>query len=263
MPEFEGLYYEVSGQTDRPWVVLCHGMALDLDNMRPMIARLESDRRILAWDMPGHGRSIACGEYSTNAFAAKLARLLERLGIGDARMLGFSFGGIVVQKLARDRPDLVSALVAYGCFAPFHQRPPLPASFIQAAIAPYLVQSWAAIQSKFAITCADSEDGRIDAWRASQQIDKPTFLRMTRALLTSFEAASDVRFGCPLLIIRGENDANRDLLDKAATGLRNAHPATQAIVIPDAGHCAHWDAPDLLYRAVSGFLHDHEYGSPH
>lgn len=263
MPDFEGLYYEISGRPDRPWVVLCHGMALDLENMRPLIARLESDWRLLAWDMPGHGRSIVAAKISTDAFAGLLANLLDRLGISGAHILGFSFGGVVAQKLARARPDLVSALVAYGCFAPFHQKSPLPPALVEAAIAPYHVQSWPAIQSKFAIACADSDDGRIDAWRASQQTDKPTFLRMTRALLTSFEFAGDVRFDCPLLIVRGENDSNGALLEKAAMGLRYAHPDAAEIVIPGAGHCAHRDAPDLLYRAVSDFLHAHDIGDRH
>ncbi len=258
MADVEGLYYEISGQPDRPWLVLSHGMALDLENMRPLIARLESDWRVLAWDMPGHGRSVAHAKISVGAFASLLENLLDRLGITGARMLGFSFGGVVAQVLVRRRPDLASALIAYGCFAPFHQESPLPSALVEAAIAPYHVQSWPAIQSKFAIACADSEDGRIDAWRASQQTDKPTFLRMTRALLTSFEPAGTVRFDCPLLIVRGGNDSNGALLEKAATGLRNAHPDAQEIVIPDAGHCAHHDAPDLLYRAVSDFLHGHD-----
>lgn len=258
MPDFEGLYYEISGQPDRPWVVLCHGMALDLENMRPLTARLENDWRVLAWDMPGHGRSIAPAKISTSAFAALLEALLDRLEIHGAKMLGFSFGGVVAQTLARRRPDLASALIAYGCFAPFHQQAPLPLALVDTAIAPYHVQSWAAIQSKFAIACADSEDGRSDAYRASQQTDKPTFLRMTRALLASFESAGDVRFDCPLLIVRGGNDSNGALLEKAASGLRIAHPEAQEIVIPGAGHCAHQDAPELLHRAISDFLIGHD-----
>lgn len=257
MADVEGLYYEISGRPDRPWLVLSHGMALDLENMRPLIARLESDWRVLAWDMPGHGRSVATSQISTTAIVGRLEHLLDALAIREARVIGFSFGGVIAQMLARRRPELFSALIAYGCLAPFHQSAPVPAALVGAAIAPYHLQSWAAIQSKFAIACADSQQGRIDAWRASQQTDKQTFLRMTRALLTSFEPARDICFDCRLLIIRGENDSNALLLAKAAAGLRKAHPGAIEIVIPGAGHCVHQDAPDLLYGAVADFLCSH------
>lgn len=258
MSELDGLYYEMSGPADRPWVVLCHGMGLDLENLRPLISRLASDWRVLAWDMPGHGRSLPTSQISTDAFASLLELLLEAHDIRRASLLGFSFGGVVAQKLARRRPDLASALVAFGCFAPFHQEQPVGSALIEAALAPYHVQSWAAIQSKFAIACADSEQGRVDAWRATQLIDKPLFLRMTRALLRCFEPAPAFRFDCPLLIVRGDNDSNAALLAKASVGLQRAHPDATKCVIPGAGHCAHQDAPDLLHRAISDFLFAHD-----
>lgn len=257
MPDIDGLYYEISGPADRPWVLLCHGMALDLENLRPLISRLETDWRVLAWDMPGHGQSLATLHISIDAFVDRLEHLLGALAIREARVIGFSFGGVIAQVLARRRPEFLSALIAYGCLAPYHQSAPLPAALVSAAIAPHHLQSWAAIQSKFAIACADSDEGRIDAWRASQHTDKPTFLRMTRALLTCFEPVRDLRFSCPLLIIRGENDSNAALLAKAAAGLRKAHPDSAEMVIPGAGHCVHQDAPDLLYGALADFLCGH------
>lgn len=254
MPEIDGLYYELSGPEDRPVVLLCHGMALDLENLRPLIARLETDWRVLAWDMPGHGRSLATSQISMGVFVDRLELLLDALRIRGAHMIGFSFGGVIAQILAHRRPGFVSAMIAYACLSPFHQRAPLPAALVEAAIAPYHLQRWAAIQSKFAIACAESQQGRIDAWRASQLTDKTSFIRMTRALLTCFEPARGYRFDRPLLIVRGENDSNAALLAAASAGLRRVHPNAREIIIPNAGHCVHQDAPELLYQAVSDFL---------
>ncbi|TDO52964.1 pimeloyl-ACP methyl ester carboxylesterase [Kribbella sp. VKM Ac-2571] len=89
------------------------------------------DRRVIAVDLRGHGRSpVLRHGYRPADYAADLAALVERLGLRPVVAIGHSMGGQIVAELALERPDLVAAVVvidpAYGAdeaeAATFEQR---------------------------------------------------------------------------------------------------------------------------------------------
>jgi pimeloyl-ACP methyl ester carboxylesterase len=83
------------------------GLAGDWDGV---VDHLAGDRRILAPDRPGYGRSG--GDATTMAAnAAALADLLIERGAAPATVVGHSYGGGIAVLLAARRPDLVSGLV--------------------------------------------------------------------------------------------------------------------------------------------------------
>lgn len=244
----------VLGPESRPWLTLCHGMGLDADNMLKLAEALSDEWRILLWDMPGHGASSIASDYSMSMFVDALETVIEAAGATQPVLLGFSFGGIIAQYALAKQPAAYKALIAYGCFAPFHQPPPVPRVMISAALLPYRLRSWARIKHEFADLCAESEAGRADVTRALEHTSKPVFIAMTRALLESFETQPSQRFDCPLLVIRGSHDSNHALLEKSAAGLIAAHPDAGEVVIENAGHCAHNDRPDAVAAAIRKFL---------
>ena len=58
--------------------------------------------------------------------ADALAAVVADADVDEAVLLGFSFGGVVVQIFAKRHPERVAALVAYACYAPYSQAAPLP-----------------------------------------------------------------------------------------------------------------------------------------
>jgi 3-oxoadipate enol-lactonase len=93
-------------------VIFIHGLGWDLSLWHPDLARLGARYRAIAGDTRGHGGSDAPeGPYDIALFAADWAALLETLGLRDACIIGLSQGGMVAQRLAAERPDLVAALV--------------------------------------------------------------------------------------------------------------------------------------------------------
>lgn len=245
---------QVLGPAEAPWLVLCHGLGLDSQNMLPLAERFSADWRVLLWDMPGHGDSPQILNTRIETFAEALATVVDACEVRDAVLMGFSFGGTVAQYAVRNEPGQYRALIAYGCYAPFHQPAPVSRTLIGGVIAAYRLQSWARIKRNFAQACAISDEGQAETMRAVSRSSKAVFVGMIRSLLESFRPEPDLDFALPLLLIRGEEDRNSVHLGKAAARLRAACPHAQEVVVPQAGHCAHDDAFDAVADALSSFL---------
>lgn len=96
--------YRVLGEAPAPWLVIIHGLALDHREFLPFAETWSKDWRVLLWDMPGHGDSQPFpARFSLESAADGLDALLAKLGVERAVFVGFSFGGMVTQALARRR----------------------------------------------------------------------------------------------------------------------------------------------------------------
>jgi pimeloyl-ACP methyl ester carboxylesterase len=107
------LYWELSGQAGDP-LVLVHGSWGDhhgWDRIAPALAR---SLRVLTYDRRGHSRSERpATQGSVREDAADLAALIEHLDLAPAHILGNSFGGSIVLRLAAERPDLFRSLLVH------------------------------------------------------------------------------------------------------------------------------------------------------
>jgi pimeloyl-ACP methyl ester carboxylesterase len=96
-------------------LVLVHGLGGAAANWLVLAPLLLPGRRLLVPELPGHcGSSPLPAAPSLNAFADRLALVMEREGFTPAPVVGHSLGGAIALRLAIRRPDLVSALVLAG-----------------------------------------------------------------------------------------------------------------------------------------------------
>jgi 3-oxoadipate enol-lactonase len=106
------LYYELWGQG--PPLVMAHGFCGCTDEWRALVLPLAKRRRLLLYDVRGHGRSSAPEDpalYSMPIFAADQAALMRALGIERAHVGGGSMGGMIAAQFAVDYPQMVSSLL--------------------------------------------------------------------------------------------------------------------------------------------------------
>jgi pimeloyl-ACP methyl ester carboxylesterase len=97
----------------RPWILL-HGLAVSHRYLMPTAAALP-DGPVHVPDLPGFGLSGKPRRvYDAAEHALVIAAWMDAEGIGDAYLLGNSFGCQVAVELAVRRPDLVSAMVLVG-----------------------------------------------------------------------------------------------------------------------------------------------------
>jgi pimeloyl-ACP methyl ester carboxylesterase len=107
------LYYEVHGPEGKVPVVLLHGGGSTIEtSFGRLLPLLASDRRVIAVEEQGHGRSSdRDGPVTFEGSAEDVAGLLEYLGIARADCFGFSNGGSVALQLAIRHPERVRKLV--------------------------------------------------------------------------------------------------------------------------------------------------------
>lgn len=116
----KGLHVRQKGAGGIP-LVLLHGFGGhhgDWTDIQPDLAR---DRLVLAYDLPGHGRSLEAHGAGSAGLTAKLilADLAAR-GLTRVHVVGFSMGGAIATLMALRDPSTVAALtlLAPGGFGP-------------------------------------------------------------------------------------------------------------------------------------------------
>jgi 3-oxoadipate enol-lactonase len=119
------MYYEDDCFVE-PWlipstVMLVHGNAESSVSWYGWMPELTSRFRVLRPDLRGLGRSTVPGddyEFSTEALAADLLRLLDVLDIESVHLVGAKFGGTVALLLAAKYPERVKTLSLMSAMIP-------------------------------------------------------------------------------------------------------------------------------------------------
>ena len=97
---------------DGPAVLFIHGLTSSSRSWARLIDMLNTDHRILAPDLHGHGASAKpMGDYSLSAHAATLRDLLDRLRIDRVTLVGHSLGGGIAMQFCYLFPERVNRLV--------------------------------------------------------------------------------------------------------------------------------------------------------
>lgn len=104
-----------SGASDGTTYLLLHGIGLSHRSFTGLAKALSASGDTIALDLPGFGatprpkRPISVEEY-----AASIANVIERTGVGPVVVVGHSMGAQLALELAIVRPDLVDAVVLAG-----------------------------------------------------------------------------------------------------------------------------------------------------
>jgi pimeloyl-ACP methyl ester carboxylesterase len=114
------LHWRSAGSASRrPPLVLLHMLGGWSDDWRMVARPLAAERRVIAFDLPGHGLSAWHGgppEVQTvEETAALIAGAMTELGLGQVDLAGTSLGGCVAVALAAGMPERVRRLVLPSC----------------------------------------------------------------------------------------------------------------------------------------------------
>ena len=239
------LHYEIYGEGQA--ILLSHGYSATSQMWRGQIEALSRHHQLIVWDMRGHGRSdypLEVSAYSEEATIADMAALLDAAGAERAIVGGLSLGGYMSLAFHRVHPERVRALLIIDTGPGFkndearerwNQRAAEYAVRFEAEGLGYL-QS---LSPEMAMSSHRSADGLLRAARGmlTQRDD-----RVIRSL-------PDIRV--PSLILVGANDT---AFLAAADYMAAKIPYAVKVVIPNAGHSANIDQPELFNQAVVQFL---------
>jgi len=103
------LFFEEIGQGTP--IVFLHGFPLDHTTWQPVARLLKDEARCILPDLRGHGKSPVIGKEATiQLMAEDVTRLMDKLEIPQAIIVGHSMGGYVTLQLAHSFPDRISGL---------------------------------------------------------------------------------------------------------------------------------------------------------
>jgi 2-succinyl-6-hydroxy-2,4-cyclohexadiene-1-carboxylate synthase len=253
------LHVEVAG--DGPPLVLLHGFTGSTATWRPYRERLAGRFRLVAIDLPGHGRSplpIA----GLVAVAEDLVAVVDRLGIARAHWLGYSLGGRAALHVVVAHPARVERLVLEGAspgIADSAERNARRAADEELATSvgrerlPAFVDRWMA-QPLFASQARLGPE-RLAYERAHRLRGSPaSFAAALRCLGTGAQAplwAALAAVAAPTLLVVGAEDTRyRAIAEEMAARM----PRGAIAVVPRSGHAAHLENPDAFWAAVCAFL---------
>jgi len=97
--------YKYSGSGER-YAVILQGWGTDLSVYDSVASAIEDSCRVLQFDLPGFGGSEEPPEaWNVDSYTDFFLRLMEELGIKSAALIGHSYGGRIIIKLA-SRKDI-------------------------------------------------------------------------------------------------------------------------------------------------------------
>lgn len=108
----------------RPTVVLIHGFASALETWTGVVPALSASHRVIALDLKGFGWTDRPeGDYSPEAQARIVLRLLEQRGVSRAALVAHSWGSSVALAAALHAPERVTRLALYDAWVYEEQLP--------------------------------------------------------------------------------------------------------------------------------------------
>lgn len=106
------IYVEEHGR-GTPTIIFTHGWSLDSTVWQYAKENLSDKAKLVMWDLPGMGRSRSAGPISLTHFADELRRLITRnASTGPVVLVGHSIGGMTIQTLAKNHPEMFEKEVA-------------------------------------------------------------------------------------------------------------------------------------------------------
>jgi 3-oxoadipate enol-lactonase len=235
-----------------PAVVLIHALGLTWRMWEPVMRALAHGRRVLAYDIRGHGSAAdAPPPAHMEILADDLHQLLAAEGLTSAHIVGLSYGGAIAQAFATKHPDAVESLtLAATTHRPFDSFEARAAAVERDGTAAQVASSltrWftpAALAEntpgvRYARECVRRGDPTqvAAAWRAFLQLDTADRLSQLRT---------------PTLVLAGERDASTT--PQAMRPIADTIPGATYVEMAGAPHMPTLETPHLVVEALDHFL---------
>ena len=210
---------------------------------------------VLAFDLPGHGRSQGDPLPTVEAAADWVIAALDALGVERASVIGHSMGSLIALEAAARYPARIARIALVSTAVPMRVSDALlEATRDDEPAAIDMINIWS--HSGYAQKPSSPGPG---FWVVGQ--NKRLMERMSTGVLhadfaacnryaNGLVAAAEVR--CPALFILGRRDAMTPL--KAAADLRRAMPSARTVEVDGSGHALMAEAPDAVLDALRGFV---------
>ncbi|AUG78252.1 Hydrolase [Kitasatospora sp. MMS16-BH015] len=233
---------------------MVHGLAGQAGEWASVADALGRERRVVAVDQRGHGRSTRRpDDVSRAAYVADLMAVVDQLGLEQTVLVGQSLGGHTALLAAAAHPGRFGGLVLV-------EAGPGAAPRVQHEVAAML-KAWPVPFASRAAAARLLGGGPVGAGLADglEQREGGWWPRFDRDVLVASLAENAVKsywdqwaaISCPTLLVLGQHGI---IPPRETADMLTRRPATMAVSIPGAGHDLHLERPDALHQLVSDLL---------
>jgi len=237
-----------------PPLLLVHGLMVTGEMFEPVIEHFATRHRVIVPDLRGHGRSRGLAPpYTAAQLASDLSRLLDHLGIDSTAMLGYSYGGAIVQQLAFDHPKRCNRLVLACTYAfkmaTFRER-------LEGHLLPLLLKVIGMRRfAKFVVSRRSRQLGKeLADWVVGLIADQDSKLIVSawKAAMAFDSRRRLAEIKCPTLVVAASKDETVPL--HHAKVLHEGITGSQLVIIDGANHALIWTRPNELVCVTDEFL---------
>lgn len=232
------MYFEAHGSGDP--LILLHGGFGSADAWNNQIPIFAEKYYVIAPDSRSHGRTTdSDSPLSYHLMAEDTIRLMDYLGIQSAYIVGWSDGGIIGIDMAIHHPERIKALVAFGA----NLNPQgYQDSFLEYVRNATVEDITLMVGSKYIEMMPNPE-------RLPIILEKIKTLYLTEPNFTQAELAG---IKAPTLILDGQTETV--IRTDHAQEIENSIPNAKLIILPNVGHAAVSENPEVWNNAVLNFL---------
>jgi pimeloyl-ACP methyl ester carboxylesterase len=240
--------------------VLIHGLSETRKAWRRQVPFLRRSADVIAYDVRGFGASPAgSADGTVRQMADDLAQVISAKEAGPVCLVGFSMGGVIAQRFALDFADLTEGLVLIASSSTIGRAGEQFFRDRIEQVAAGGLEALASINSEDARGCFAMGDEQLISEYQQLRVDAvhevEGYLNACRAMMGIKDKSLTQNLGaikCPVLVIAGELDPYCP--PRASEMIATAIPKAELRVIPNAGHCVHWEAADETNELIYGFM---------
>ncbi|TGR72417.1 alpha/beta hydrolase [bacterium M00.F.Ca.ET.194.01.1.1] len=229
-------------------LVMVHANSLCKEEFTPQIKVLSGVRRVIAFDLPGHGSSENAKDpgrtYNMSGYADALLEALERMTVNRFLALGHSLGGHVVLEMIAKNAAIDGAMIfgtppivnsVEGVQAGFKPSPEMAYTG-----SPILSDDQVLMVAELALGPDGAEEFFLNAVRRTDGSARQLMIESALRGEGSNQRRTAETSPVPLAVVNGENDPviNLDYIDSLHfANIWGGEP----IRVKGAGHAVHWE----------------------
>jgi pimeloyl-ACP methyl ester carboxylesterase len=213
---------------------------------RGQVEAFKDAYQLVLWDMRGHGDSDSPddqNQYSHAETVEDMRAILDHLRIDQAVIAGHSLGGFMSLVFHLTYPERVKALILQGC-GPGYRNSEARATWNERT-----EQRARTLEGEGLGAVGGGSEVRISAQRSAHGLAKAA-----RGILAQVDASvidSLPHIAVPVLVMVGDGDV---AFLNGSDYMASRIPQATKVVIPQAGHGANVDQPEMVNQTLRSFL---------
>jgi pimeloyl-ACP methyl ester carboxylesterase len=238
------LYVDDGGAGNIP-VVFIHSFGGNISHWTHQLEHLRTNRRAIAFDLRGHGRSDSSDHnYFAESLAGDISAVVDSLYLDRFVLVGHSMGGIAAIAYADTHPGRVAGLVLVGTpgKTPSEQSKPIIASLES--------DDWQKVMDDYMKQLLANAKPKVDSlvMNDSRKLSKETSISIIKAMFQYNPITALNRYKGSKLIISTSRES------KQSNALHNQAPDVTNKTIEGTSHWIQMDKPDEFNRVLDDFL---------